>query len=204
MSNDNVLRKEFSKKDVERARNLIKGDTNARTSQGVGYTKKSEHHKEGDIWNEDGRKWTIKNGIKQNITKMDKFKKMGKIPLFCPECSSLMKKELDKKVYPAYQKCFDCVVDHEAELKKQGKYEEYERKKMTENAVSWLKRAEQDIEILKKAYTEASSNVMNADGLLEHWSAKMTQEEFDEKIQNGFNEFKEKFLNNINTKEKND
>ena len=75
---------------------------------------------------------------------------------------------------------------------------------MTENAMSWLKRAEQDIEILKKAYTEASSNVMNADGLLEHWSAKMTQEEFDEKIQNGFNEFKEKFLNNINTKEKND
>ena len=43
MNNDNVLRKEFSKKDVERARNLIKGDTNARTSQGVGYTKKSEY-----------------------------------------------------------------------------------------------------------------------------------------------------------------
>ena len=83
--NDNDLKKEFSKKDVQRARNLITGDTNSRTSQGIGYTKKYEHHKEGDIWEEDGRKWTIKNGIKQNVTKMDKFKKMGKIPLFCPE-----------------------------------------------------------------------------------------------------------------------
>jgi len=111
---------------------------------------------------------------------------------------------VDEKMRVIHGMCLDCVIDMEHELKKQGKYEEYERKKMTENAVSWLKRAEQDIEILKKAYTEASSNVMNADGLLEHWSAKMTQEEFDEKIQNGFNEFKEKFLNNINTKEKND
>ena len=123
--NDNVLKKEFSKKDVQRARNLITGDTNSRTSQGIGYTKKNEHHKEGDIWEEDGRKWTIKNGIKQNITKMDKFKKMGKMPLFCPECNTLMKKHLDKKVFPAYQKCFDCVVDHEAELAKQGKSKEY-------------------------------------------------------------------------------
>ena len=106
--NDNVLKKEFSKKDVQRARNLITGDTNSRTSQGIGYTKKYEHHKEGDIWEEDGRKWTIKNGIKQNVTKMDKFKKMGKIPLFCPECNTLMKTHLDKKVFPAYQKCFNC------------------------------------------------------------------------------------------------
>ena len=34
---------------------LITGNTNSRTSQGVGYTKKYEHHKEGDIWEEDGR-----------------------------------------------------------------------------------------------------------------------------------------------------
>ena len=122
---DNVLKKEFSKKDVQRARNLITGDTTSRTTEGIGYSKRYEYHIEGDIWEENGRKWTIKNGIKQNITKMDKFKKMGTIPLFCPECNTLMKKELDKKVFPAYQKCFDCVIDYEAELSKQGKSEEY-------------------------------------------------------------------------------
>jgi hypothetical protein len=30
--NDNVLKKEFSKKDVQRARNLITGNTSARTT----------------------------------------------------------------------------------------------------------------------------------------------------------------------------
>ena len=102
--NDNVLKKEFSKKDVQRARNLVMGNTDARSTDGIGYTKKHEHHVEGDVWEENGRTWTIKNGLKQNITKLDKFKKMGKMPLFCPECGTLMKKHLDKKVFPAYQK----------------------------------------------------------------------------------------------------
>ena len=182
MNNDNVLRKEFSKKDVERARNLIKGDTNARTSQGVGYTKKSEHHKEGDIWNEDGRKWTIKNGIKQNITKMDKFKKMGKIPLFCPECSSLMKKELDKKVYPAYQKCFDCVVDHEAELKKQGKYEDYMiglRNDHVQSAMDGYK------SFMEDRIKQTNANFVTEAGDVENWKGGVSKEQIKQELQEG-------------------
>ena len=41
---------------------------------GTGYTKKQEFHEEGDMWEEDGRTWTIKDGIKQNITRLDKTK----------------------------------------------------------------------------------------------------------------------------------
>ena len=74
MSQDNVLKKEFSKKDVQRLRNVFTGKTNERTTDGVGYTKKQEFYKEGDIWTENGREWTIKDGIKQNITKLDKAK----------------------------------------------------------------------------------------------------------------------------------
>ena len=70
---DSILKKEFNKKDVERLRNLVKGKSGKRTTQGIGYTKKQEFHKEGDIWEENGRKWTIKDGIKQNITKLDIF-----------------------------------------------------------------------------------------------------------------------------------
>jgi len=182
MNNDNVLRKEFSKKDVERARNLITGNTNARTSQGVGYTKKSEHHKEGDIWDEDGRKWTIKNGIKQNITKMDKFKKMGKIPLFCPECSSLMKKELDKKVYPAYQKCFDCVVDYEAELKKQGKYENYItdlRNNHIQGAMDGYK------SFMEDRMKQTNANFVTEAGDVENWKGGVSEEQIQQELQEG-------------------
>jgi len=182
MNNDNVLRKEFSKKDVERARNLITGNTDARTSQGVGYTKKFEHHKEGDIWNEDGRKWTIKNGIKQNITKMDKFKKMGKIPLFCPECSSLMKKELDKKVFPAYQKCFDCVVDHEAELKKQGKYENYItdlRNNHIQGAMDGYK------SFMGDRMKQTNANFVTEAGDVENWKGGVSEEQIQQELQEG-------------------
>jgi hypothetical protein len=55
---------------------------------GTGYTKAKEFHDEGDIWEEDGRTWTIKNGLKQNITKLDKAKEGIVLPLFCPTCSS--------------------------------------------------------------------------------------------------------------------
>ena len=71
---DNVLKKQFQQKDVQRLRNLMTGKHGAKTTVGVGYTKQQEFHEEGDVWEEDDRTWTIKNGIKQNITKLDKAK----------------------------------------------------------------------------------------------------------------------------------
>ena len=84
------LKKEFKQKDVERMRNLITGKQGKKTTTGIGYTKKKVHHEEGDIWEEDGRQWTIKDGIKQNITKLDKAKKSHRMPIFCPDCSKPM------------------------------------------------------------------------------------------------------------------
>ena len=182
MNNDNVLKKEFSKKDVERARNLITGNTNSRTSQGVGYTKKYEYRAEGDTWEEDGRKWTIKNGIKQNITKMDKFKKMGKTPLFCPECGTLMKKHLDKKVFPAYQKCFDCVVDYEAQLQKEGKLEEFHqglRNQHIDNAINDFRK------FMVDAMNESNQNYVTEAGDVENWKGGKSKEEFERELQEG-------------------
>ena len=88
------LNKEFSKRDVQRMRNIVTGNTANRTRVQVGYEKESREYVEGDIWEENGRKWTIKDGIKQNITKLDKFKKSA-VPLFCPSCGTIMNKQLD-------------------------------------------------------------------------------------------------------------
>jgi hypothetical protein len=179
---DNVLKKEFSKKDVQRARNLVKGNTSARTTEGIGYSKKYEHHKEGDVWEEDGRQWTIKNGVKQNITKMDKFKKMGKTPLFCPECGTIMKKHLDKKVFPAYQKCFDCVVDYEAQLQKEGKLEEYHtqlRNQHVQSAIDGYKAFMDD------AIKESNANFVTEAGDVENWKGGKSKEEFERELQEG-------------------
>ena len=47
---ENVLKKEFGKKDVTRLRNLMTGKHKDKNGQSVGYNKKEEFHKEGDIW----------------------------------------------------------------------------------------------------------------------------------------------------------
>ena len=80
---NNVLKKQFAEKDIQRIRNLVKGNSKERITHGVGYTKTTEDHIEGDTWEESGRTWTIKNGIKQNVTKLDGFKKVS-VPMFCP------------------------------------------------------------------------------------------------------------------------
>ena len=124
---DSVLKKQFGEKDVQRARNLIQGKVDARTGEGIGYSKKQEFYEEGDVWEVDGRKWTIKDGIKQNITKLDKAKKAHVMPIFCPNCGGVMNVKLDKDFYNIHKKCFNCVVKFEHDLKKAGLYEAYSK-----------------------------------------------------------------------------
>ncbi len=45
-----MLKKEFKQKDVNRARNLIMGKTDASTSTQIGYSTKQKDYKEGDVW----------------------------------------------------------------------------------------------------------------------------------------------------------
>ena len=94
--NENVLKREFQRKDVERIRNLMTKKANNSTVIGIGYEKKEEIHKEGDTWSENDRIWTIKDGLKQNITKLDKAKETYFLPLFCPKCGKVMKNRNDK------------------------------------------------------------------------------------------------------------
>lgn len=128
------MKKEFSKKDVQRMRNIITGKTGDKTQTLSGWQKKQVDHKEGDTWEELGRSWTIKNGIKQTVTKLDEFKKLLSLPLCCPRCSKPMKaNDLNKKMYSIYTACFNCAIDIEAEMKKQGTFEDYEKRVINSN-----------------------------------------------------------------------
>jgi hypothetical protein len=179
MSQDNVLKKEFAKKDVERLRNLMQGKYGEKTQVSVGYTKPEEFHKEGDIWESDGRTWTIKDGLKQNITKFDKAKKAHIMPLFCPCCSKIMKNPNDKVYYNIHKTCFRCVILKEEKLKKEGKWEEYQRE---------IKNNEIDNKIKDfKAYvaeklSESNSGYVSEAGDVETWVGKLNQEKVDDHV----------------------
>jgi len=124
-----MLQREFKSKDVQRMRNIITKNYTAKTSTQVGYTKKQIDHKEGDVWEEDGKQWTIKNGIKQTITRFDELKKLVVLPIVCPNCGKAMKSTtLNKKMWPIHGNCFECVINMETELKRNGQYDEYARK----------------------------------------------------------------------------
>ncbi len=172
------LNKEFKRKDVSRLRNLIKGKTGASTSSQIGYNTKEEDHKEGDVWKEGRKTWTIKNGIKQTVSKLDVIKKEVFMPLSCPCCNRIMKKRLDKPNYKIHKKCFDCVIDFEAKLKNKGEYEDYIKKLKVKNSLDIVNEMES---YLLDAINTTNSGYVSEDGVVERWvggvdKKKMTKE----------------------------
>ena len=114
---ESVLKKEFREADLQRLRNLVQGKTGEKTSVSSGYTKNHVDRKEGEIWEEDSRQWTIKNGVKQTISKLQAVRDVALTPLFCPDCKALMKHRYDNQFYKIHRHCFDCHVKFETELK---------------------------------------------------------------------------------------
>ena len=163
---ENHLKKEFDERAVNRARNLISKNFTARTMVGSGYEKKREKHSEGDIWEEDGRMWTIKNGVRQNVTKLDSAKKAAQMPLVCPTCHTRMKKRLDAKMWKIHGFCFDCTIEMEANLRKAGLYDQYEKQMMQGNMKAWAEGVEQWLEY---QFNE-SSTFVTEDGTVEDWT----------------------------------
>lgn len=191
-----MLKKEFKRKDVERARKLIQGKGNESSELQVGYTPKVEDHKEGDIWEEGGKSWTIKNGIKQTATKLDKVKKEALLPIFCPNCGTIMNKRNDVKMYKIHKKCFDCVIDMEAKLKNEGKFEEYEREIIANNAKDYTEHFES---FLMEALNTSNAQYVSERGEVERWKGGLDKNSLEQEIKESLSQFKqdiEKYKNN--------
>lgn len=171
MSKESLLKKEFKQSDVQRARNLVNKDFTAKTREQVGYQKAYKKYEEGDIWEEGGKTWTIKNGIKQNVTRLDAAKKAIRIPLRCPKCGGPMKHWLAQKMYRIHGFCFDpCTVEHEASLRKAGLYEQYEKRMMQGNMKAFAK----DIEEWVLDYVSQQESFVTEDGVVEDWDNNST------------------------------
>ena len=174
-----MLKKEFKRKDVQRARNLITGKTGASTGTQIGYNKSIKDYKEGDIWTEGRKTWTIKNGIKQTVSKLDKIKKEVFMPLSCPCCGKIMKKRLDKPNYKIHKKCFDCVIEFEGKLRYTGKYEDYRKKLIAKNSIDIVNEMES---YLLDAINTSNSTYVSEDGIVEKWVGGINKKEFKKQI----------------------
>ena len=200
---------------IKAIQQMIDGTHKFQSKKTIGFSdaesaaRKSERHEIGDTWEEtdaSGMIWVIeqKDGFRVRKTKNTEVfqeirDELRKFPNCRKDtCTCFNPNSADEKMRKLNGMCLDCTVDWEHEMRAAGTYDEYEKNRIRQNAEAWLQQAEKDVEMLKQTYTQASKFVVNGDGETETWGAQMTPEEFEEKIEKSFIEFKERFLKRIN------
>ena len=190
-----MLKKEFKRKDINRARNLIMGKTGASTGTQIGYNKKTTDYKEGDVWTENKKTWTIRKGIKQTISKLDRIKKEAFMPLCCPDCGKVMKGQLDKPNYKIHKKCHDCVIEFEHKLRIRGEYDNYIKNLKSKNSLDIVDEMES---YLLDAINTSNSGFVSEDGVVERWVGGVDKSDFTKQIKEAAKTRREHIKKEIN------
>lgn len=163
---ESLLKKEWREEDIQRVRNLITGHYGNSTQNLVGFTVKEEQHQEGDVWTDlSGKTWTIKNGLRQSVSKLQAVREALRMPLTCPKCGKALNTNLDKKMYPIHGFCFDCVCRMEDDLKRAGLYAEYEKNLIEGNIRNFVQELKDRIATLSHSKVEYTTD----QGELEDW-----------------------------------
>lgn len=188
---ESTLKKEFKHSDVERIRNLVKRDFTSSTKFQVGYEKEEVEHKEGDIWEENGKTWTIKNGLKQSVPRLQEAKRALFIPLVCPKCGGPMEHHLSKKMYRIHGFCFDCTVKYEDTLRRAGLYEKYEKSLIQGNMKAYVK----DLQAWVTESLVEKTEIVSEDGTIEDWGE--LSEEFKNKVLEDLKDYVDHVMNTL-------
>jgi hypothetical protein len=135
----------------------------------VGWRPNYVERKEGDTWEDvDGNQWVRKQGFSEKLTKLD----TAKTPWFCPECEKAMPHKFDTKFWRIRNKCMDCVIKEETEMKRLGLYELYEKENMKKNYIAAIKYKLEELEDLRD--TVSSPTIIHADDtkilMVEKWN----------------------------------
>lgn len=114
--------------------------------------------KEGDVWEDvNGKKWTVKNGIRQSVTKLDG----AKTPWWCPKCSKPMNHRFDVKFWSMRGHCYDCNIKFETELRRQGKWNDFQQKMALRNYISAVNDRIQELQHYYDTFSKPEYLLMN-------------------------------------------
>ena len=124
------------------------------------------------------------------------------MPSNCPKCeksTSGQEKRLNEKFWITHKSCYDCVLKEEQAIRMKGNeaWEEYQRGRMLENAKSFFKDADGDVEGLRGMLTKQLKNVQNADGELETFEKAMTNKKFNYTILKEYKLYKKNILKGL-------
>jgi hypothetical protein len=170
---------------------IIKGDLAGKLKKWdrpvFGYTSPKIIRKEGEVWEDsDGREWTVKDGITQNLTKLDS----AKTPWWCPKCEKTMGHKFDTKFWRLYGMCYDCTIAWHTQMKLDGTYDAWESKTLRDNERGYLKDMILEIEDYIKNFT--APQVVHERG----WEELAPKESFGELFEH-LNKQKQSMLDRI-------
>ena len=120
----------------------------------MGYSKESERQNKalGDLLSGKTPEKRVMVGYEgktesgDKISRLSDVMKEARMPMFCPKCDIIMKKRLDNKFWNMYGHCFDCQIKIENKMRIDGTYEEWEKEKIKQNKISFIKEQIQAIE----------------------------------------------------------
>ena len=185
----------MDKKGIQRMRNLVSGNASDKTKISTGYGKSRVVRSEGDVWEVKGKTWTIKNGIRQTISKLDSAREAIRVPMECPKCGDhRMQHHAYKAMYKKFGMCLNCVVKLEKDLKAAGKFEEFAKELSKSDNEAWLK--DKTEEYYDWLTTINSKSYITEAGDIEDWSGGKSKEtlkkEFDTQVNKIKKELKSK------------
>lgn len=193
---------------LQDVKKLLAGEHDSQQKVQVGYTVTNKEDTEirqvGDKWfDADGNEWEQKNGYKVKLGKVWQQELHEYLNTFtnCPKetCTCGMPKRLDEKMRRIHGMCFDCVIDMEHKIRLEGKWDDYEKRKVKDNAIAWLAEAERDKNLIADELSRLEFS--NDFGDIEKWKTSINKEELLEKIEKEFEEFKKNFIEKLENEE---
>lgn len=210
-------------KNIKALNQMLEGSHRTQTRKSFGFSdvgstaEKNKKREIGEIWEEQDINgstiyWEQKQGfrvkssvhplVKQEMDKIQEY--LRSFPNCQKEvCTCITPTSLDHKFRKMVGMCEDCLISMETKLKIQGKFNEYALDKMKANAESFFKQADKEVELLKEAMKDLSF-VNNEHGDLETWKDDGALQNYLEKIDENYIDFKNKTMGKFNANETND
>ena len=192
-------------KNVKAVKEMLDGKHKTQTKKTISFADKVIERREvGETWTDDkGQKWEQRKGYKVKVGKLSELRQELKSFPNCNKetCTCIEPGQADLKMKAIHGMCLNCVIEMEHNLKMNGEYEEYKRKKLLPNAEAWLQQAELEKVVLKLTL---NASFVNEDGSVEEWAEGMTEEELVEKIDKDFETFRKNFIGKLKNEQTSD
>ena len=148
----------------------------------------------GDIWEDsNGKKWEQMNGYRTNITKFDDIRddirKYRSCPMEVCKVTQYNETRLDAKFKNLMGMCSKCVAKLETKIRAEGKWDEYEKNKLKQNAISHLKDKQSELQDMMNSLDEF--HTIRENGKIDRWKG-IDPEKVKIDLQESFERFKAK------------